>query len=810
MIPQIKPKTKSTVDWGVELANIPDHWALTPVREKRPLRPSWQSEQPIDRAILLQLLRDGQYLEGSDGKPWLCAWTGIGLRLGEPSNGLLAIDVDGPNALTELLRICNNQLPETVSWTSGKEGRQQLLFQMPDDVHVVSSRIACNGDYLEFRWTGEQSVLPPSLHPDTGKYRWLTPPTHPVASAPEWLLEIVAKEKSFLSPPPAQPELSRLLSAPAKPSDMSRPENHWSDLDWAISYMEALDYYRADDYEDWITVGMALHSVGEESLFHLWDRWSSYSPKYREGECEKKWRGFKPDGQVTIKTLCYLAKQDGWVNPFQKTTLPSGSPAGVTPKGKEREGNDEFPNCQPSYQSYQATKLSTPKNLPPSLIDAETELLRLMLLGLCKELDVFGIITTAEVFYDPKHGLVYESMLDLHVKGLPANYVSVLDHLQSSGNLSRIGGKPYMLALTDNEHSFLRGENAESCAKMLVDKWVRRKTIANSEVLYQLGFDQTLSLDDLLDQAEKSVYSLRLLTPNKTTLHNKEVSRQTFEKLHNPNQIYATGFASLDKLLIGLEAETLTVLAARSSMGKTAFAVQLLLQMSVLHKKHCAYFSLEMTAEQLEHRIWTLVSNHSYFQEYNLNPLHANRLRSHMGGANPLTSDEEGNIAAIASLAADLNMSINDSRNITPSGIGSECRKLRSHYGELGCIFIDYLQLFGGDSGNAAETSNKLLGVTRYFYNLAQELKCPVVLLAQISRGAESRNDKRPCMSDLAQSGGVEWIADNILMLYRPGYYSSENPDDPELEVICRKARQGATGTANLSFDRERLYIYED
>jgi replicative DNA helicase len=443
-------------------------------------------------------------------------------------------------------------------------------------------------------------------------------------------------------------------------------------------------------------------------------------------------------------------------------------------------------------------------------MDAEKEILRLMLTGLCKELDVFGIITNPEVFYDPKHQVVFTAMLEAHKQSNPSTFISVLDILQNNGQLNRIGGKAYLVGLTNSDDNYLRGEDIEKCARLLVEKWVRRELIKASSSISGLGFNQCKPLEAALDEAERLVYALRNLTPNRTTLHNADVANMTYEQLNNPNQIYSTGYPALDSLLVGLEAQTLTVLAARSSMGKTSFAVQTLMQMALLHDKHCAYFSLEMTAEQLEHRLWCLISNHPHYAEYKLTPLKASRIREHLSGISPFSDEEKGNLAAIASLSTHLNFSINDSRNITPTGIGSECRKLKSqHDNELGLVIIDYLQLFGGEGSNAAETSNRLLGVTRYFYNLAQELKCPIVLLAQINRGPEGKQDKRPNMSDLAQSGGVEWVADNILMLYREGYYSTENPDDPTLEVICRKARQGATGTAKMCFDKERMLVYE-
>ena len=180
-------------NWGLELSNIPVKWALTPVKEKRPLRPDWQHEPPLTRDVLLDLLQNGQPLKSSQGKLWHCHWTGIGLRLGTISGGLLAIDADGPLAEAKLQELSQGNLPVTVSWTSGKVGRRQLLYQIASENHdkIKTLKLDCGeGQYLEFRWEGCQSVLPPSRHPETGQYRWLVSPSEQnVAEAPAWLLD---------------------------------------------------------------------------------------------------------------------------------------------------------------------------------------------------------------------------------------------------------------------------------------------------------------------------------------------------------------------------------------------------------------------------------------------------------------------------------------------------------------------------------------------------------------------------------------------------------------------------------------------
>jgi len=292
--------------WALELSHLPEKWVLTPVKEKRPLRPDWQHEPPLTRDLLLDLLQNGQPLKSSQGKPWHCHWTGIGLRLGTISGGLLAIDADGPLAEAKLQELSQGHLPPTVSWTSGKIGRRQILYQIPSENpdKIKTLKLDCGeGQYLEFRWDGCQSVLPPSLHPETGQYQWLVSPTEQnVAEAPPWLLD-------FLRPKPTP-----VNPSPKRPFSPNPYSDRWTDIEWAQSYLQALDSDRADDYDQWLQIGMALHSISD-SLLTDWDAWSRQSSKYKPGECERKWRSFKPGGGISICSLAHLAKMAGWQFP---------------------------------------------------------------------------------------------------------------------------------------------------------------------------------------------------------------------------------------------------------------------------------------------------------------------------------------------------------------------------------------------------------------------------------------------------------------------------------------------------------------
>jgi hypothetical protein len=301
-----------------ELTNLPANWQLTPLIEKRPYRLNWQDEAPIPRDALIQVIRNGEKVwSDRKNRQWTAYPTGYGIRLGKVSGGIVAIDFDGQSAWDLAQKLSNGDLPDTVAFTSNRPGRHQRLYQIPEEyweaIATHKLKTGVKGDdgkpeQLEFRWSGCQSVLPPSKHPSTGEYSWINSPQDiEVAIAPMWVIEQMLPEPTP-EPTPAsrQPVLLRL------------PNNSdWTDTDWALSYLNALSPYRADDYDDWLAVGMALHSV-DDSLLSEWDAWSRQSNKYQPGDCDKKWKSFSSSGKVSIGTLAQMAKQDGWQSPFEK------------------------------------------------------------------------------------------------------------------------------------------------------------------------------------------------------------------------------------------------------------------------------------------------------------------------------------------------------------------------------------------------------------------------------------------------------------------------------------------------------------
>jgi len=309
------------------LSAIPESWVLTPVKaNKACYRTSWQFEAPLSHQEIIAEINSGKA-------------KGYGLRTGTVSGGIVAIDADGHAAQDKINELSGGvPMPETVAFTSNKPGRCQYLFYIPQEYWgtISTKKIGTSvqdennkEQKLELRWDGCQSVLPPSVHPETGYYRWVKSPEEvAIAPAPTWVIEAMLAE-----PESAQHEPERHATSYTR---KARTGEEWSNEEWALSYLSALSSYRADDYDDWVAVGMALHSVSD-SLLADWDNWSQQSQKYSPGCCEKKWKSFKRQG-LAIGTLAHMAKQDGWRSPFEKASGRGGS-------GGIGGGNHSKPNA---------------------------------------------------------------------------------------------------------------------------------------------------------------------------------------------------------------------------------------------------------------------------------------------------------------------------------------------------------------------------------------------------------------------------------------------------------------------------------
>jgi replicative DNA helicase len=435
--------------------------------------------------------------------------------------------------------------------------------------------------------------------------------------------------------------------------------------------------------------------------------------------------------------------------------------------------------------------------LPPQNIEAEESILGGILLD-PKAMGRIVDFLAADAFYLRSHQEIYRAAVFLHGKGKPTDVMTVSSWLQDYQLLDEVGGIPRLLQLIERTVS---AANIDRYAELVMDKYVRRQLIGTGGKVIELARDTTRELDEVLDGAEQEVFLVSNQGRTTRTLSNGEVASAAFTELEKNNPIYPTGLRELDNLIVGFEPGTLTLLAGRPSMGKSQAALFFALQMMVARRIPVIFFSLEMTAQQLEYRLWSLLSVHPHYCDCGFYPLRSGRIRQHRAGLAPLTEREHETIARVLGIATELPLYLNDDRGTTVVGIASECRRLISEKKKPGLVVVDYLQMMADDSPNG-NRSYELGNVARGLYKMAGDLNVPVLALSQISRAVEGRNNKRPVMADLSQSGILEMVSDNVVLLYRDEYYNPDSSDRDVLELIVGKARHGLTGTARFLFDK--------
>jgi replicative DNA helicase len=403
-----------------------------------------------------------------------------------------------------------------------------------------------------------------------------------------------------------------------------------------------------------------------------------------------------------------------------------------------------------------------------------------------------------EAFYLPSHQEIYRAALNLYRQHKPTDYMAVSTYLSDRDLLEKVGGITRLAQLLNRTVSAV---NIDRYTNLVMDKYVRRQLIVSGHEIVNLGYEYTTELEDILNDSQKKVFQVCERKMNHETDSTADISAACFNELESNNPIYESGLYDLDDLMVGFEPGTLTILAGRPSMGKSAIANYFTLQMATKHQLPAVYFSLEMTKKQLQYRLWSLISEFHCYAHHKLTKIRGDRLRKQRAGRISLNQQEMDSIAKILGICADLPIFINDNRSITVAGIASECRRIKARVGNLGLVVVDYLQMMAGENANG-NRSYDLGDVARSLYQLAGEIDAPILALSQVSRGVESRQDKRPMMSDLSQSGILEMVADNIIFAYRDEYYNPNTIQENVLELILAKARHGDTGKIELLFDK--------
>ncbi|MCH2543188.1 MAG: replicative DNA helicase [Candidatus Atelocyanobacterium sp. ALOHA_A2.5_9] len=431
--------------------------------------------------------------------------------------------------------------------------------------------------------------------------------------------------------------------------------------------------------------------------------------------------------------------------------------------------------------------MMTNNNIPPQNIEAEESILG----GILLDPEAMGRIVdliTPESFYVRAHQEIYEAALKLHSQGKPTDFLTVKSVLEDHLLLEKIGGIDKLTQLLDRTVSAV---NIDRYAALIMDKYLRRQLISSGHEIVSLGFETTRDLEIVLDESEKKIFGLTQKRPQGGLVPISDTIIQTFnelEKLHNQTALpgIETGFYDLDAMTGGLQRSDLIIIAGRPSMGKTAFGLGLVAHIAKNFNLPVAIFSLEMSKEQLSMRLLASEAE-----------IESNRLRS-----GRFVQDDYSTISTAIGTLSNLPIYIDDSANVTVMQVRSQVRRLLAEKkGDFGLVLIDYLQLMeGAEKDNRVQELSKM---TRSLKGLAREIKAPVIALSQLSRGVEARNNKRPMMSDLRESGSIEQDADLIMMLYRDEYYNPETIDKGVTELILTKHRNGPTGTVKLLFQAE-------
>ena len=431
--------------------------------------------------------------------------------------------------------------------------------------------------------------------------------------------------------------------------------------------------------------------------------------------------------------------------------------------------------------------------LPPQNVEAEQSVLGAILLdnqALYKALEVIG----PDEFYRPAHRRIFEAMIELSEQNQVVDLVTLTDHLQHAGTLDGVGGSAY---LTDLAQSVATASSVTHHAKLIHETGINRALIGVATEIVTRGYEGTKRVDELLDYAERSIFGIAESRLKKSFSGIKDVVNNTIEHI---NKLYEqkekitgipTGFSDLDDMTAGLQPSDLIIIAGRPSTGKTSLALGMALN-AALHKPkpyRVAIFSLEMSKEQLCMRLLSAAGS-----------LDMHRIRT-----GQLHREDWSSLTRAASALTECKIYIDDTASITALEMRAKIRRQRAETG-LDLVVVDYLQLMSGNS-DSENRQQEISDISRSLKSVAKELSIPVVALSQLSRAVESRQDKRPMLADLRESGAIEQDADLVMMIYRKDMYAgqlgeAEEAADPEhvAEIMIVKHRNGPTGVKKLTF----------
>ena len=421
------------------------------------------------------------------------------------------------------------------------------------------------------------------------------------------------------------------------------------------------------------------------------------------------------------------------------------------------------------------------KRIMPNSLEAEQSVIGSMIMDREAVMAASEILTT-EDFYHKQYGILFEAMLELFNDGQPVDLVTLQNRLKEKNVPPEVSSLEYVGNIVA---AVPTSANIKYYANIVKEKALLRELIRTTEGIENAAYAQKDPVEDILADTEKSIFTLLQNQGGGDYVPIKDVVLNALEKIQLAAKTkgnVTTGFIDLDYKMSGLQPSDLILVAARPSMGKTAFVLNIA-QYVAFHEDECtAIFSLEMSKEQLVNRLLAMES----------------RVDSQTLRTGNLSDSDWDQVVESSGIIANTKLLLDDTPGITVAELRSKCRKFKLEHG-LDCIMIDYLQLMSGSGARKGDSrQQEISDISRSLKALARELNVPVIALSQLSRACESRTDHRPMLSDLRESGAIEQDADIVMFLYRDEYYNKDSPSKGITEVIIAKQRNGPIGTVEL------------
>ena len=429
------------------------------------------------------------------------------------------------------------------------------------------------------------------------------------------------------------------------------------------------------------------------------------------------------------------------------------------------------------------------KRVLPHSLEAEQSVIGSMLMDREAVIAASEIVTGSD-FYQQQYGIMFDAMVELFNEGKPVDLVTLQDRLKEKDVPPEVSSLDFVRDIVTMVPT---SANVRSYATIVGEKAVLRRLIKTTEEIANTCYAGKEPLENILADTEKSVFNLLQNRGGQDFVPIKQVAINVLEKIEEAYKTQGTvtgvptGFIDLDYKLSGFQPSDLVLIAARPSMGKTAFVLNVVDHVAVRKKLPCMVFSLEMSKEQLVNRMLSMESN-----------VDAQKLRT-----GSLTDSDWDAVVEGVGIIGNAKLVIDDTPGISISELRSKCRKMKLEHG-LSIVIIDYLQLMSGSGkGGNDNRQQEISEISRSLKALARELHAPVVALSQLSRACETRTDHRPMLSDLRESGAIEQDADVVMFLYRDDYYNKDTEHPNEAEVIIAKQRNGPIGTVTLIWKPE-------